>query len=344
MKNITNVRYESTKGFTLVELLVVIAIIGVLIGLLLPAVLQARESGRRTSCINNLRQIALACHNYQVSHRVFPGLPKTSQVGFSVQARILPFIDQSNLQDLIDFKHPLMLGSRGGQYLNPIHSSVARHTLPLFLCPSDGEDPHFQNSNTGVDSSFAGTNIVVCTGDGTGSNYDTRGKTNGMFWQGSRVRFSQISDGSSNTLLVAESTLGDKTEGKGPVRDPMRQMARFRGGGMGAAGTGFTGPPGHNPIIEIQGSAAGNFDGRGRASWIWGREHMVSFNTYMQPNSPFPDVHRNGFGWFAGRSFHPGGINIALADGSSRFVNDEVDYLIWRALGTRNGKEILGQY
>ena len=77
-------------------------------------------------------------------------------------------------------------------------------------------------------------------------------------------------------------------------------------------------------------------------AWIWGKEHTTTFNTYASPNFRVPDVHRNGYGWFAARSLHPGGVNIALGDGSVRFVSDTVDLAVWRGLGTRAGGEVGG--
>jgi prepilin-type N-terminal cleavage/methylation domain-containing protein len=330
-------------GFTLIELLVVIAIIAILIALLLPAVQQVREAARRTQCKNNMKQIVLAMHNYESSYSVFPGLSSSSQFGFSVQARILPFVDQVNLQNLIDFDVPLMLGSGGSQSLNPIHAPVAGQALSLFLCPSDSESPIFQNNNTGA-AQFAGTNYVVCTGSGTDTNYDTRAPTDGMFWWGSASKFRDMTDGSSNTLVISESLLGNQQDGVGSVSDPDRQMARYNGGGMGAPGDGFTGPPGQNPDIAAAAAAAQNFDGRGRSSWIWGREHMTTFNTYMSPNNTVPDVHRNGLGWFSARSKHVGGVHSGLGDGSVRFVSDSIDASTWQALGTKNVGEIIGEW
>jgi prepilin-type N-terminal cleavage/methylation domain-containing protein len=146
------------RGFTLIELLVVIAIIAVLIALLLPAVQQAREAARRAECKNNLRQLGLALHNYESTFSTLPGL--TGSSSFSVQARLLPYLEQSNLQGLIDFRQPLMTGVGFNPSLNPLFVVPARTIVPVFLCPSDATSPIF-NSVIGVPptaTTFAGLN------------------------------------------------------------------------------------------------------------------------------------------------------------------------------------------
>ncbi len=127
------------SAFTLVELLVVIAIIGILVGLLLPAVQSAREAARRMQCSNNLKQIALATHNYESSFKRLPAL--TGSSSFSPQARVLPFIEQANLQNLIDFRQSLFLGPAFAAQLNPAFAVPAGTVVPTFLCPSDAMDP-----------------------------------------------------------------------------------------------------------------------------------------------------------------------------------------------------------
>src|SRR5690606_5621542 len=147
--------------------------------------------------------LGLALHNYESTYTVFPGLSSASAYGFSVQAKLLPFVEQGNLQDLIDFNTPLMTGSGGSQQLNPLHAPAAGQVVPLFLCASESESPIFVNENTGH-ARFAGTNYVVCTGSGAGTNYDTRAPTDGTFWMGSACKFRDLTDGSSNTLVFSE--------------------------------------------------------------------------------------------------------------------------------------------
>ena len=341
---------KTRPGFTLIELLVVIAIIAVLIALLLPAVQQAREAARRAQCKNNLKQLGLALHNYESSLGVFPGMAKDSNYGFSVFAQLLPYMDQANLGNKIDYNTPLMLGSGGSQTLNPVHTDVAKQVIPVFVCPSDGANPVFTGgSNIPLaGQAFAGTCYKICTGSGTGTNYDFRARTDGMFWWASAAKIRDVTDGTSNTIILGESLLGSSVDSTAAtVSDYRRQMARYSGGGLGAAGTGFTGAPGNNPDLATAANAANGtprWDGRRGQAWIWSHGHNNTMNTYGTPNNLNPDVHRNGIGWFAARSAHTGGAHILLCDGSVRFVSDSIDLNTWRGLGTCAGGEVNGEF
>ena len=328
------------RGFTLVELLVVIAIIGVLIALLLPAVQAAREAARRMSCTNNLKQCALALHNYHDTYRCFPGFGTSSLYSFSVQAKLLPFAEQKNLQDLIDFKQPLFLGSSHSQTLNPAQADAARTVVAMFRCPSDGENEVYTEYNTGPGEAFAGGNYLVCSGSGTGTNYDIRFPTDGLFYYGSACAFRDIQDGTSQTVVMSETLLGNHRDTPA-CEDPKRQIAFSRV-------TPNQGSPGLsgivNPDIAALVATAISWRGYRASGWIIGKPYTSTFCTYVPPNTRVSDWHSMGIGFHAARSLHPGGVNAALGDGSVRFVSETIDLNTWRALGTCAGGEVAGQF
>ncbi len=218
------------RGFTLIELLVVIAIIAVLIALLLPAVQQAREAARRRSARTTCASSDWPCTTMKVpSARC--GTDRSSS--FSVQARLLPYLEQSNLQGLIDFRQPLMTGVGFNPSLNPLFVVPARTIVPVFLCPSDATSPIF-NSVIGVPptaTTFAGLNYMISTGSATGTNYDDRVTTDGMAWENSACRFRDVTDGMSNTVFMAETLMGDKIDSTWTASVPVssyRQLERRR--------------------------------------------------------------------------------------------------------------------
>lgn len=315
------------RAFTLIELLVVIAIIGVLVGLLLPAIQAARESARRSQCVNNLKQLGLGLTNFESTNRFLPGvgLPppvagQQSQWAFSVQAKILPFLEEESLRSLIDLKQPLMLGSGGSQTINPLQKDIVKTVVPIFLCPSDTQEPLFDAN----DAKWAGTNYMVNAGTGLPA-YALTSKLDGLFWYQSNVRLAKITDGLSRTILMSEAILGNNvtTMSTSPV-DPVRQYASF--GGQGA-------------ISDTICQSCDRWAGTRGSAWVWGREFNTAFYTYQLPNYRSWDCARSGAGWFAARSMHPGGVNIMMCDGSVNFITDEIGLTTWRALSTREGAE-----
>ncbi|MEM9704034.1 MAG: DUF1559 domain-containing protein, partial [Planctomycetota bacterium] len=325
-------------GFTLIELLVVIAIIAILVSLLLPAVQQAREAARRSQCQNNLKQLGLALHNYESTYSQFPPGGWDSYNGWSQQSQILPFIDQGNLSELIDFGQPLM----DPQYLafvtilNPPNAPAAGFAVDTFLCPSDGENPISsvgarQISIPGISVApadhvdiYAATNYMMNVGSGPGLNYYEANPsgTDGVFWRGCDTGFQSLRDGTTNTVAMTETLLGLRGEDTTELADAQRQMARTDTGGS----------PGERTAEELVASINSNTTYAGNRATSWIRD--LGYNTYVDgflaPNSDIPDVAHHGGGVIGARSAHPGGVNSLLCDGSVRFVSESVRVETWR--------------
>ncbi|MFO7903671.1 MAG: DUF1559 domain-containing protein [Planctomycetota bacterium] len=333
------------KGFTLIELLVVIAIIGILVALLLPAVQAAREAARRTHCNNNLKQCMLAMHLYHDSHRAFPGIMPYQQQSFSVQSKLLPFVEQANLRNFIDFDKPIVGQGPGGSLAGD-NSEAARHIVPVFRCPSDGENEIYTEFFTlDPGQAFAGGNYVICTGSATGTNYDIRHGTDGLFYLHSYRKMADIIDGTSHTVAMSETLLGDHTPGtQGPMppgTNCSRCMARGNAWLSRTPGPGYPGI--RNPDIpnDLLSNPDNVWVGWRAMAWIISKPQFCSFSTYSPPNPPYADWVAMGNGFFSARSQHPGGVNAAMADGSVQFVSDSIDLHTWRAMGTVAAGEMI---
>jgi prepilin-type N-terminal cleavage/methylation domain-containing protein len=323
-------------GFTLIELLVVIAIIGILTGLVLPAVQYAREAARRTQCKNHLKQMGLAQHNYETAHRVFPGIGTGSNLT-SVQAALLPFIEQENLKELYDPGQPLFLLVGGVPSFNPSQLPVASTVVSTFLCPSDPQLPRFSRWGS---NNIAGTSYVVCTGTGKGAHYDLRFPTDGMFWNQSSEGFRSMTDGASNTFLMSETRLGPNLDTFAAAPEvPHRQISSPRGVFSSHPSGGLT-----PALSDASCAASTRWTGERGLSWIYGLAQSSTFNSHTSPNSQVPDCHAHGQGWFKASSLHAGGVHVLLGDGSVRFIDDRIALSIWQGLSTRAGSEVLSGY
>ncbi len=310
-------------GFTLIELLVVIAIIAILIGLLLPAVEKVREAAARMKCSNNLKQLGLAIHNYHDTNNQFPpGWDFATSWG--ALALVLPYIEQDNIAKSLDFTKPIS---------DPANQPYTLFPLSLYKCPSDKENPSPSLGGSTNYHTNNGNQPIFVIARGLNANE----KPNGVFYTGSKgITFASVTDGTSNTAFASERVLGDGNMGQvSPLEDTFN-------GPNGAPGLPATADQAATWCMSVDVTNPSNqfpiFMG---APWAHGQH---SYQHILTPNN-------RSCGWLASlrasmtpSSRHPNGVNLLLGDGSVRFVPNSIDLATWRALGSRDGGEVVGNY
>lgn len=328
------------NGFTLVELLVVIAIIGVLIGLLLPAVQAARESARRTTCINNLKQLGLGMHSYvdangelPLSANYPPGMTdaqKTASWGnnytlLSAHVMILPFIEQQALFSVVT---PAQNGS-----WHHDNASFGKRTVSGFLCPT-------ANRSVQVAAGFPGNHYGWSLGSSTHVHANTPTSQNGLVNFDTGVQFKDVTDGLSKTMLAAEFLSGVGSGGSTGVYPFDLFGVGNAPGGSGWPGAAF---PTSADLQRVGSASATNSSGEVGRYWSRGLPTQTTLNAAAPPNWQYGTTANGIGGWVndAGwqvippRSMHGGGANVLLGDGAVKFVQDQVQLILFQRLGHR---------
>ncbi len=333
------------NAFTLVELLVVMVIIALLMGLLFPAIQAARESARKTTCRNNLYQIARAILNYESSLTRFPSswIPPNpypsgnSVTGWSTQAVLLPYLEQKATHSAIDYN--AAYGSISVITADNVTTRLSALRVPTYLCPSEIQD-EARLTAAGVPEHYP-LNYAVNLGTWFVWNPASRQGGEGSFHPMSRLTAGDFLDGQSYTLALAE------VKGWTPY---------FRN--VQAASPAMPSVPGD--VAPLAGDFKPN---SGHTEWVDGRAHQIGFTANFPPNTIVPyttggvtydvDWTNNQEGvtpssgpvstWavITARSYHEGMVNVAMMDGSVRPIENDINLGVWQALASRRGKEIL---
>jgi prepilin-type N-terminal cleavage/methylation domain-containing protein/prepilin-type processing-associated H-X9-DG protein len=323
------------RGFTLVELLVVIAIIGILVALLLPAIQAAREAARRSSCMNNLRQMGLAMLNYESTYKVFPPsdvvVPNsttgllTSSLELSVHARLLPFVEEASLRSLVNFS---------ANYKHASNDTARMTRVAMFVCPSDGGENALSTPTVGAPTSYhanQGSGVVwSIPSNPTDPNF-ALWPPNGVLIRNGGVKAGDVIDGMSHTAAFAERLIGDGDNGT--VTEASDTFA------PGSRHPGVDKAYQDCLAVDVNDLSKQGFSDIG-FPWIRSYHSTTIYYHNMPPNGR-SCMYPPGQIMTTASSRHTGGVNLMMCDGSARFVSSEIGRVTWQAMGSRNGEEVI---
>ncbi len=342
------------KGFTLIELLVVIAIIAVLIALLLPAVQAAREAARRSQCVNNLKQLGLAIMNYESSNSALPPTGTVSPSGnplqpignFGMKTRLLPFVEQQALFNCMNMTY-------NGEAPNGQNDTILTTQLNSFLCPSDANVPTFLytmvNGSGSKQIGYAnypnniGTIAANNGGSFDGPAYLMAAPLNTALAQGGTVTLASITDGTSNTIIFSEWIKGraDQTSTSGLQQIMVSPTA------YPSTNTYVLRRPSTRRSCQASTTISGTAENV--KGCFWYNDKCGQGGGLLAPHDAEPEglLFSNDSDaqpdhtMVGASSNHPGGVNVAMLDGSVRFIKSTINPMTWRALASKAGGEVL---
>ena len=349
------------RGFTLIELLVVIAIIGVLIGLLLPAVQAAREAARRAQCVNNLKQIGLGLHNYISTGDALPwGNGPWGNNEWSSLAMLLPYVEQQAVFNSLNFTW--------GQRVTPMNTTGSYTVLNVFLCPSDIDRSGWPEGHNNYMANAGSAPNVFCGGPPGASNAGSNANGPGagpFLWCGANenpapyspiqpangqqlitVKLRDIIDGTSQTAAFSERVkgIGFGSDAYDPIQPSSSHvMATDPGANDSSPQAFYAICKALSPTTPGTQFFGGDSSG---GAWASGFKLLnTRYNHVMPPNtwSCQYSGEPTGAGAAVASSRHPGGVNVVFCDGSVRNIKSSVSPVVWWAIGTKAGGEVVSQ-
>jgi hypothetical protein len=299
---------RTRPAITLFELLVILAFLAILFAMFLPAIARARVEGARNQSRNNLKQLALAAFNYEGTFQVFP--PGNDDNNFSAAAYLLPYIEQDNVFKQIDFKKPMD---------DKANAAARKVVIQTFLNPLDKVQS--------VSTDYGATNYLFSAG-----SQPALADNDGIYYQNSKVKIADISDGTSNTLIAVETLKGD---GGMKAMDMHRQHILLKKDDL----KGIKDEAGVKEWKDDKSVAADRC-----ASWMDGRFLQGTFTATRTRNDDKPDVNCAGYGGLSGVRCLENSALIGICDGSVRTINKDIKLDVWKALATRAGGEVLPNF